>query len=273
MIAQHLQILQVKKIPAKVIKVDYPIVLDLPYAKFLLEIVDDFFSEFSTETLNEILRSFDRIDAHKIDARKTAQDIINEVVAKSVKKTQLRGPEQRLKSYVDNANKAAGRALNRQVRSFFGVDILSADPKLDKTAKLFIGQNTALISDLPRKAASQFSQAVYNAAISGKSAKQLATELQRIKRMTKKRAMFIARDQMAKLYGQLVAERHQTNGITHFTWTSSHDQKVRPLHRQMDGQNYSYRRPPAEGLPGEPVGCRCTATPYLKKLWDKIKDL
>jgi len=34
---------------------------------------------------------------------------------------------------------------------------------------------------------------------------------------------------------------------------------VRPRHQELDGKEFDYDNPPAEGLPGQPVGCRCFA--------------
>jgi SPP1 gp7 family putative phage head morphogenesis protein len=73
------------------------------------------------------------------------------------------------------------------------------------------------------------------------------------------RVKVIAQHQIASLHAHVGATRAQALGITSFVWRSQGDSRVRPHHRDLDGTRHAYAEPPSEGLPGQPVNCRCWA--------------
>jgi SPP1 gp7 family putative phage head morphogenesis protein len=63
-------------------------------------------------------------------------------------------------------------------------------------------------------------------------------------------------------------EVRQTNaGITHYIWSTSHDERVRASHARLNGETFSWKDPPEvdgeRANPGEPVNCRCVAIPVI----------
>ena len=42
--------------------------------------------------------------------------------------------------------------------------------------------------------------------------------------------------------------------------------RVRDEHQELEGETFSYDDPPSEGLPGQPVLCRCFAEPVLDEI-------
>lgn len=90
--------------------------------------------------------------------------------------------------------------------------------------------------------------------------------------IAERHAGFIARDQVAKWNADLTEARHRAVGITRYRWSTSRDERVRPSHRELDGQEFEYDDPPETNdqgdtnNPGEDYGCRCTATPVLDEL-------
>lgn len=55
-------------------------------------------------------------------------------------------------------------------------------------------------------------------------------------------------------------------GATRFEWRSRRDERVRALHRELDGKSFDMNEGhPTEGLPGEPYNCRCTAIPIVEQ--------
>ncbi len=75
------------------------------------------------------------------------------------------------------------------------------------------------------------------------------------------RMKVIAQHQITTLNSNVQRARAQSVGVRDFVWRSRGDSRVRPLHRQLDGQRFSYADPSTsgEGLPGHPVNCRCWA--------------
>ncbi|MCY4670315.1 MAG: minor capsid protein, partial [Rhodococcus sp.] len=75
----------------------------------------------------------------------------------------------------------------------------------------------------------------------------------------------IARDQTTKTIGKLNEVRQTGVGITHYRWSTSQDQRVRPSHAFNAGQMFSWDRPPdSTGHPGSDIQCRCVAVPVIE---------
>lgn len=91
----------------------------------------------------------------------------------------------------------------------------------------------------------------------------------------KKRAAFIARDQVATFNGELNRIRQTAAGVTEYEWSTSKDERVRgnpdgkypnakPSHWHREGQRFSWAKPPSDGHPGIAINCRCVARPVFK---------
>jgi SPP1 gp7 family putative phage head morphogenesis protein len=50
------------------------------------------------------------------------------------------------------------------------------------------------------------------------------------------------------------------------------DERVRDEHEGLDGEQFDYDDLPSEGLPGEPIQCRCYAEPVLSAILDDTGD-
>lgn len=74
------------------------------------------------------------------------------------------------------------------------------------------------------------------------------------------RLKVIAQHQIANLHAQIQAERARAIGATEFEWVTQEDDRVRESHRALHGRVLPYPDgDPVEGLPGQPINCRCFA--------------
>lgn len=88
--------------------------------------------------------------------------------------------------------------------------------------------------------------------------------------ITARHADLIARDQTLKLNAAITRIRMINAGVTHYTWNTSHDERVRPSHQALDGQVFSWAVGTPIGYhPGEDYRCRCVAIPYFEDLGDE----
>jgi len=71
------------------------------------------------------------------------------------------------------------------------------------------------------------------------------------------RVKVIAQHQLSSLNARVQRERAGAVGVAEFSWRTQEDDVVRPAHRELNRHVYAYAHPPSEGLPGEPVNCRC----------------
>ena len=79
------------------------------------------------------------------------------------------------------------------------------------------------------------------------------------------RAELIARDQTLKLNGAINQAKQTKAGGTEYIWSTSKDERVRPMHADLDGETFSWDDPPVTdddgntNAPGEDFQCRCIA--------------
>ena len=161
----------------------------------------------------------------------------------------------------------AGRHTEKwrtQVRQALGVDLEAVVRQEDIAEPLDVAVKRAagLISGLSEETAAGVEKLTRRALGQGMPAIDLRKELTKQFGIADRRAKVIARDQLATLNSDLNRIRHQQAGITTYAWSTSHDERVRPLHRAIDGRRYKYgERTDAEGglPPGQPIMCRCVA--------------
>lgn len=153
----------------------------------------------------------------------------------------------------------------RQIRARFGVgvDVYRSEPWLAQAQTNWVASNTALIKSIPTQHMGSVEQIIRNGVLQGESPRSLAEKIQKQTGVTKRRADLIASDQISKANAELTMYRQKDLGIEKYRWTSSHDERVRQLHREYDGNVYSWDKPPSDGHPGFPVRCRCRAAPIF----------
>jgi SPP1 gp7 family putative phage head morphogenesis protein len=133
----------------------------------------------------------------------------------------------------------------------------------------FRRENVRLIKSI----ASDFLEDVNNTLVenSGKRVGDIAEELRGRFGVTQSRADLIAVDQTLKLHSQIAEARQTQAGVVEYVWTTAHDERVRPAHRDLDGTRHNWSDPPPvvdpktgrREPPGRDFRCRCTASPII----------
>lgn len=159
-----------------------------------------------------------------------------------------------------------------RARFGIGVDLYRAEPWLLPLQNNWVAQNVQLIKSIPEQYLSRVETLVRQGVVSGLSPKELAKQISEAGGVTLRRANIIARDQTSKANAQLSEYRMNDLGINRYIWTTSHDERVRPYHRTLDGKEFSFDKPPSEGNPGQPVLCipgnsNIEIAHAVKKLW------
>ncbi len=101
--------------------------------------------------------------------------------------------------------------------------------------------------------------------------------------VTQNKAKFLARQETGLFMAKYRRERFSEAGVTHYKWSTSHDERVRPApgthgvarqnnHRALDGRTFPYADPPVvdtatgrRANPGEDYNCRCVDVPILAR--------
>ncbi len=263
----------VRRLPKQI----YPKHLESAYAKSLRAFVgrlmlafDPFVDELPT--LLAWVVSERRIDSARFDAGegKRIRELIRQAKEK-MKSSILTNELDRLASdFAARTSSAQRMQLGRQVRAALGADVFSSDARIRPLLEAFADTNVGLITKLSDEMAGRMETAALRAVQDAKPWDEFKDEIKEQFGFSDSRAELIARDQIGKLYGQTNAIRQQELGVSGFIWRTSGDERVRDEHEAIDGDRFDYPNGhPTEGLPGEPILCRCTAEPDFST----IKDL
>ena len=167
----------------------------------------------------------------------------------------------------DNISAAHKRQFTRKLAKVLEIKpyiLDKSEAEVEKIKEGFIVENVELIKSIPNYYFQAIEGWVTKAGNEGWTAARLANDLKESFDLSRNKAKLIARDQTGKLFGQLNKERQTAAGIRKFVWRTMEDERVREEHEALDGQEFSWDDPPDEGMPGEPIQCRCTAEAVLE---------
>lgn len=162
------------------------------------------------------------------------------------------------------------REVLRQVRQVLGVEFAGGDAAALAQVEAFVEEATDLIVTIPRKLIDDVKAVVLEAAPKGLRVEGLQALIQERFGVGRSRAALIARDQTLKLAGRITKTRQTAVGIRAYHWSTSKDERVRPLHRELEGTRQEWDSPPvvsADGRrehPGGDFQCRCIAIPDIQ---------
>lgn len=158
------------------------------------------------------------------------------------------------------------------------IGISSGDLGVKGELDRFRERNVSLIRSLGEKQLDDIEDLLSQAESGAWRVEELQGKIQERFGVSKSKANLLARDQTLKLNGQLTKVRQTNAGITKYIWTTSHDERVRPAHADLDGTECLWSSPPVvddqgrTAHPGEDFQCRCVAFPILNELDDEEGD-
>lgn len=175
------------------------------------------------------------------------------------------------KWFAQAASKRSDIQLQRVLREAgFSVDFRMTAAQRDIIGAT-VAQNVALIKSIPQRYLEQVEGIVMRSVQRGGDLQQLTKDLQKQFRVTRRRAVFIARDQNIKAVSALNRARQIEVGITEAVWMHSHAGKTpRPKHVAADGRRYDVKKGLPIGdkgewvFPGQEINCRCTSKSIIK---------
>lgn len=215
-----------------------------------------------------------RGDSARLDAGETGK--IKAMVASAVEATRRAvkrdDVEALARKFAERTSTYQRLQLSRQVRSALGADPVFRDKGLSAKVDQFSHENAALVTRIPERLHGDLEALVTRAVSSGRPHPGLADQIEERFGVAERHARLIARDQVSKFYGSLNHARQAEMGVTKFVWRTAGDERVREEHQELDGQEFDYDDPPAEGLPSEPVNCRCWSEPIFEDLEDEDED-
>lgn len=152
-------------------------------------------------------------------------------------------------------------------RSLVGVPYIDS-PNMAGIIQGYQKRNSGLIKSLVSTLAGRVQTTVEKNL--GETSETIAKALQKEVGVGASKARLFARDQVLKLNGQLTEDRHREAGITQYEWVTAGDERVRPMHRALNGKRFSWDKAPLVSKdgrhehPGGDYQCRCVANPVIE---------
>lgn len=151
-----------------------------------------------------------------------------------------------------------------------GVEVFNENStKLNAYLEAATLQNVSLIKSIPERYLENVSNAILTGMRVGVRPEKIAEQLRENMGVASRRARFIARDQSAKINGEVMKQRQIDAGFEFFKWVDSHDSRVRHRHREIANADVGYGKgiyrwddlplsDKGEPIqPGQDYNCRC----------------
>lgn len=162
-------------------------------------------------------------------------------------------------------------ATDRRLKRTAGIDVFGSDNRLGEYIKAATNQNARLIESISTQYLGQVANIVEGNMRVGMRPSYIEKELTQQFGVTQRRAKMIARDQTAKVTGEINKQRQVNAGFEYFRWRDSGDSRVRDRHHQIataetpfgigvyrwDDLPKSDKGEPIQ--PGGDYSCRCVA--------------
>lgn len=140
-----------------------------------------------------------------------------------------------------------------------GIKLSKSAPGVSKLAPGFRKENVGLVKTMFQSEQTKLEKLLSDGA--GRRVESLSRDIADRFDITTRHAEMIARDQCLKLNANISHTRMVNAGITQFTWSTSGDERVRPMHDELDGETFDFDDPPVTNddgdtnLPGEDYQC------------------
>lgn len=181
----------------------------------------------------------------------------------------------KLEDLANLTRKLSIQEWKRTVQETLGLDIMD-DYYLGEfyrqALQEWIDQNVSLIKSIPQDALSEMHSIVSQGFKTGATLTSIEKEIRNTYHVKRSSAKLLARDQIAKLNGQLTKQQQTDAGVNEYIWSTSGDSRVRETHKKLDGKKFRWDDPPVVTPPGKPVRrchpgedyqCRCVALPVF----------
>ena len=207
------------------------------------------------------------------DLMYTINRLFNEIKDRITKKTAGFGLRRKLENLATLNRKLTVKEWKKAIKATLGIDIRE-DYYLGNWYKQalddWVEYNVDLIVTIPKNTLGKMEQIVYEGWTNGVTTKDITEQIQHAYGISKAHARLIARDQTAKLNGQIAQKQQTDAGIEEYEWSTSKDQRVRDGHKALEGKRFKWSDPPVVDdktgrrcHPGEDYQCRCVALPVF----------
>lgn len=207
------------------------------------------------------------------DLQLAITSIFNTIKNNVIARTIGFGLRRRLENLAQLNRKLTVKEWKRAIKATLGIDIREdyylGDFYVAELQK-WIDYNVSLIKTIPEETLDKMRDIVYDGFTNGKTTTRIVKEIQKAYGVSRRRAELIARDQTAKLNGQIQKAQQLDAGMTEYIWSTSGNERVRRSHKELNGKKFSWNDAPVNSdgrkcHPGEDYQCRCIGRPVFNR--------
>lgn len=207
------------------------------------------------------------------DLMLSINQLFSQIKNKITAKTIGFGLRKKLEVLANINRKLTVKEWKKSIKSTLGIDIREdyylGDFYVDQL-QAWVDYNVSLISTIPKDTLDKMKDIVYDGFTKGKTTTRIVKEIQKAYNVGRKHAELIARDQTAKLNGQIQRAQQMDAGITEYIWCTTGDERVRDSHKELNGKKFSWNDAPVNSdgrkcHPGEDYQCRCIGRPVFNR--------
>lgn len=197
--------------------------------------------------------------------------VIRRITAKYLSPEFIARYTQMAAQFVAKSNAANRRKWKIQAKKV-GIDVFGSTPGIEDYLSASVVDNANLIKSIPEKYMQQVESIVLSNMRAGGRPAVIQRALTKQLGVESRRAKTIARDQTAKINGDLSKKRAENAGFKYFRWQTVKDGRVGDDHRHAQNRQtkfgkgvYTYAEGAPEGWPGnaDRPNCRCVAIPLV----------
>jgi SPP1 gp7 family putative phage head morphogenesis protein len=263
----------------------YPMAIEIRYRVWLVQYVDKLKELIKQELLRFVPGLLLEADQeHHHDAWPKNLSALMDKLEQSFD-TMTNDPQ--IKAYLTNIGQKTSEWNDSQwqktLSTVLGVDVYRPESFLGSHIESFVNQNTSLITDINKSVLTDVRRVVETGVRQGERHEDISRQILSetdigpgVFDKVETRARLIARDQVAKLNGELTEIRQKNLGINKYIWRTAQDDRVRDAHASLDGMMCRYdddtvysddggetwQKRTSEmfiGTPGQDYQCRCYA--------------
>jgi SPP1 gp7 family putative phage head morphogenesis protein len=175
--------------------------------------------------------------------------------------------ERDLERAADETSSRVARYCSDEFKRVFSIPTRGLVP--DKILDGFRKENVSLVRNMADEELDKLGSLLAEADEKGLHVSSVAKMIEERIGVASSRAELIARDQILTLNGKVARYRQEAAGISRYTWNTTSDDRVRPIHEELHGTDHAWDDPPVinekgdTGHPGDDIQCRCIAIPIL----------
>lgn len=201
--------------------------------------------------------------------------VFDKMAVELERKTSSFGLYDRVEAMAHLTRKLSIKEWKRAVKATLGIDLLDdyyTGELYRELMKRWVDDNVDLIKSVPKDSLSKMKEIVTQGYMNGETTTSIVKKMQKAYGIDRRHAQLLARDQVAKLNGEITKQQQVDAGVQEYIWSTSGDSRVREGHARLNGKRFRWDDPPIvdpktgrRAHPGEDYQCRCVALAVFEK--------